>query len=42
MRAFVRVVQTGSVSSAAREQSSTQGRIGKTVSALEAKLRASG
>lgn len=38
MRAFVRVVQTGSFSAAAREMNSGQANISKKVSALEAKL----
>lgn len=38
MRAFVRVVQTGSFSAAAREQNTTQATISKKVAALEAKL----
>ncbi|ABV86231.1 LysR family transcriptional regulator [Shewanella pealeana] len=40
MKAFVRVVQTGSFSAAAREQSSTQATISKKVAALESLLGA--
>lgn len=38
MRVFIRVVQTGSFSSAAREQNTSQATISKKVAALEAKL----
>lgn len=38
MRAFIRVVQTGSFSAAAREQNTSQATISKKVAALEAKL----
>lgn len=40
MRAFIRVVQIGSFSAAAREQNTTQATISKKVAALEAKLGA--
>ncbi|ANS88025.1 putative HTH-type transcriptional regulator LtrA [Vibrio scophthalmi] len=40
MRVFVRVVQMGSFSAAAREQNTTQATISKKVAALEAKLSA--
>jgi DNA-binding transcriptional LysR family regulator len=38
MRAFVRVIQSGSFSAAAREQNSSQATVSKKVAALEAKL----
>ncbi|MGF1736429.1 LysR family transcriptional regulator [Photobacterium satsumensis] len=38
MRTFVRVIQTGSFSAAAREQSSSQATVSKKVAALETKL----
>ncbi len=40
MRAFVRVVQMGSFSAAAREQNTTQATVSKKVAALESSLSA--